>query len=635
VCTGFHLVLFSVLSRGMAPSTAANTLAFVLSTQLNFALSHRFTWAHRRGGISLPLRRLASRWLGYNGATALGVVVNAVVFYVADVLRELPGMTSAVIAVAASTLVVYSFSSRMIFAIVPEAAQALPAGASTVGGDTPPAQQRSARALQPRGKSVPRGLEAAPITALAYSARVTATPFQRRVVIGLAVVMVIVLAAALLGFNGPLLVVLGLVTALYFVDLLFCAYLVTDAMRRKNRATDTGTRQLESWPMYTVLCPMYRETAVLPQFVAAMTRLDYPAESLQVLLLLEEDDVGTIEFARRITLPANFEVAVVPNIAPKTKPKACNFGLRFARGEYVVIFDAEDVPEPDQLKKAATSFADLPSRVACLQAPLNFYNPRQNVLTRLFTAEYSLWFDLIMLGLQRLNGPIPLGGTSNHFRTEVLRSIGGWDVYNVTEDADVGIRLYKHGFRTAMLDSTTFEEANSSLPNWIRQRSRWIKGYLQTLLVHTRGGWDFRRTRDPHFFTFLLIIGGKAVVTFINPLMWAITISYVLFRASIGHDIESLYPAPVFYPAVFTLLLGNLLFVYTFLLGSARRGDYDLIKYGLLAPFYWLLMSVAACKALWQLVREPHYWEKTEHGLHLHSGPAYIAQRHENTKVLQ
>jgi cellulose synthase/poly-beta-1,6-N-acetylglucosamine synthase-like glycosyltransferase/putative flippase GtrA len=635
LCTGFQLVLFSVLSRGMAPSTAANTLAFVLSTQLNFALSHRFTWAHRRGGISLPLRRLASRWLGYNGATALGVVVNAVVFYFADVLRELPGMTSAVIAVAASTLVVYSFSSRMIFAIVPEAAQALPAGASTVGGDTPPAQQRSARALQPRGKSVPRGLEAAPITALAYSARVTATPFQRRVVIGLAVVMVIVLAAALLGFNGPLLVVLGLVTALYFVDLLFCAYLVTDAMRRKNRATDTGTRQLESWPMYTVLCPMYRETAVLPQFVAAMTRLDYPAESLQVLLLLEEDDVGTIEFARRITLPANFEVAVVPNIAPKTKPKACNFGLRFARGEYVVIFDAEDVPEPDQLKKAATSFADLPSRVACLQAPLNFYNPRQNVLTRLFTAEYSLWFDLIMLGLQRLNGPIPLGGTSNHFRTEVLRSIGGWDVYNVTEDADVGIRLYKHGFRTAMLDSTTFEEANSSLPNWIRQRSRWIKGYLQTLLVHTRGGWDFRRTRDPHFFTFLLIIGGKAVVTFINPLMWAITISYVLFRASIGHDIESLYPAPVFYPAVFTLLLGNLLFVYTFLLGSARRGDYDLIKYGLLAPFYWLLMSVAACKALWQLVREPHYWEKTEHGLHLHSGPAYIAQRHENTKVLQ
>lgn len=388
----------------------------------------------------------------------------------------------------------------------------------------------------------------------------------------------------------------------------------------RPRAPTTRTLlELPRWPTFTVLCPMYRETAVLPQLIDAMEALDYPKESLQVLLLLEEDDTESVTAIRGMRLPSTFEVVVVPESRPKTKPKACNHGLLLARGEYVVIFDAEDVPEPDQLKKAAVAFATSPAKVACLQAPLNFYNPRQNVLTRLFTAEYSLWFDLMLRGLQRMDGPIPLGGTSNHFRTEVLRGLGGWDPYNVTEDADLGIRLYRQGFRTGMLDSTTYEEANPEIRNWIRQRSRWIKGYLQTLLVHTRGGW----VSDRHFPTFLLVVGGKAIVNYINPLMWALTITYFVFRGTIGDEIEALFfPAPVFYAAVVTLLFGNLLFVYTFLLGSARRGNHDLIKYGLLAPFYWLLMSVAALKALGQLVFKPHYWEKTEHGLHLGKGGA-------------
>jgi cellulose synthase/poly-beta-1,6-N-acetylglucosamine synthase-like glycosyltransferase len=459
--------------------------------------------------------------------------------------------------------------------------------------------------------------EAAALGPLEYDARVTVTPWQRRLLVILAILVGAVFLAAAFGFTGGLLVLVGLVTALYLIDLLFCAYLVTSSMRQTNRHPRSKPHDRKAWPTFTVLCPMYQETAVLPQLVDALTRLDYPADSLQVLLLLEEDDVEGIQFARRMNLPSTFEVVVVSDGQPKTKPKACNYGLQVARGEYVVIFDAEDVPERDQLKKAVLGFEELPHKVACLQAPLNFYNPRQNVLTRLFTAEYSLWFDLILEGLQRLNGPIPLGGTSNHFRTEVLRGLGGWDPYNVTEDADLGIRLYKQGFRTGMLDSTTYEEANANVRNWIRQRSRWIKGYLQTLLVHTRGGWDLPRTRDPNFLTFLLIVGAKALVNYINPLMWALTLSYFLLRNAIGKGIESLYPAPIFYTAVVTLVFGNLLFLYTFLLGSARRGNHDLIKYGLLAPFYWLMMSVAAAKALGQLIGRPHYWEKTVHGLHL------------------
>ena len=479
------------------------------------------------------------------------------------------------------------------------------------------AASRPAHPPSARHRSSPR---LAPLRRLEFDAQVTATTTQRIVSVVAVLALVSAVVGAVLGHRSGLVASIAAVSGLYFIDLIFTAYLVTGAARRSRNEVKQEDTTLPVWPPFTVLCPMYKETAVLPQFVKAIAALDYPRHALEVLLLLEEDDLDTIAFARSMDLPSWFEIIVVPDSQPKTKPKACNYGLQIARGQYIVIFDAEDVPEPDQLKKAAVAFARLRGNVACLQAPLNFYNPRQNVLTRMFTAEYSLWFDLMLAGLQHLDGPIPLGGTSNHFRTDVLRGLGGWDPYNVTEDADLGIRLYKQGFRTGMLDSTTYEEANPNVRNWIRQRSRWIKGYMQTLLVHTRGGWDLRRTRDKHFLTFLLVIGGKVIVNFINPLMWIVTTSYFVFRSSIGDSIEAVYPAPVFYMAVTTLLLGNLLFVYTFLLGSAHRNNHDLIKYGLLAPFYWLLMSVAACKALWQLIHSPHYWEKTQHGLHLNHG---------------
>lgn len=464
---------------------------------------------------------------------------------------------------------------------------------------------------------------------LEFNARTTMTPLQKRSAVALGAFCL--LAPLVLGITHALMVVVALVAVLYLADLLFNAYLITGSMRTRRHRPTVAIEQLERWPVFTVLCPMYRETAVLPQFVAAIGRLDYPPESLQVLLLLEEDDVDTIAFARAMGLPASFEVVVVPDSQPKTKPKACNYGLEIARGEYVVIFDAEDVPEPDQLKKAAVAFVGEPGNVACLQARLSFYNIRQNLLTRLFTAEYSLWFDLMLVGLQRLGGPIPLGGTSNHFRTDVLRRLGGWDPYNVTEDCDLGIRLYKQGFRTDMLDSTTYEEANSKPRNWTLQRSRWIKGYMQTFLVHSRGGWSLK---DPHILTFGLVVGGKVLVNFINPLMWALTLSYFAFRSTVGHSIEAVYPAPVFYCAVVTLVIGNLLFVYTFLLGSARRDHWDLVKYGLLAPGYWLMMSGAACLALWELIRRPHYWQKTVHGLHLSAGDHPAQPQHAATSTV-
>lgn len=254
----------------------------------------------------------------------------------------------------------------------------------------------------------------------------------------------------------------------------------------------------DSLPVYTVLVPMYKEPEVAEKIIRAVTALDYPQDKLDVKLLLEEDDAVTRGKVAAVVdrLPSCVEVLACPKVAagePRTKPRACNWGLSRARGEYLVIYDAEDHPEGDQLKKAIVTFRKLEAagqeRVACLQAKLNYFNPRQNVLTRFFALEYTAWFDLFLPGLHALHTPIPLGGTSNHFKMEALVQLGGWDPYNVTEDCDLGLRLARQGFLTHILDSTTWEEANSRVGNWVRQRSRWVKGYFQTHLVHTRDSY--------------------------------------------------------------------------------------------------------------------------------------------------
>lgn len=414
----------------------------------------------------------------------------------------------------------------------------------------------------------------------------------------------------------------GAMTFMYFADLIYYFVLSVKSVREfpEIQVSDEEVNELkdEELPMYTVFCPLYKEWEVLPQFTEAMSKLNYPKEKLQVMLLLEEDDQETVENARKMNLPHYFEIVVTPHSKPKTKPKACNYGLKFTKGEYCVIYDAEDVPEPNQLKKALIAFAQVNDRTICVQAKLNFYNSDQNLLTRLFTAEYSLWFDLVLSGLHSINAPIPLGGTSNHFKTELLRSIGGWDAFNVTEDCDLGMRIAKKRYQTAVLDSLTLEEANSDYMNWFKQRSRWIKGYIQTFIIHLRDAEKFGLF---HRVSFLLIVGGKTFSLFANPFMWAITVSYFLFRAVIGETIESFYPAPVLYMGVISLIFGNFLYLYYYMIGCAKRGQWEIIPFVFLVPFYWLAMSAAAWYALYKLITAPHHWYKTKHGLHLKKQP--------------
>ncbi|MBN9171577.1 MAG: glycosyltransferase, partial [Microbacterium sp.] len=302
-----------------------------------------------------------------------------------------------------------------------------------------------------------------------------------------------------------------------------------------------------------------------------------------------------------------------PKGAPQTKPRACNAGLEVARGEYLVIYDAEDAPEPDQLKKTVVAFQRSDPSTVVMQAALNYFNARENVLTRMFSLEYSYWFDYMLTGLDVADLPIPLGGTSNHFRTAALRELGGWDPYNVTEDADLGIRASALGYRVGVVNSTTMEEATSRMGIFVGQRSRWIKGYMQTALVHARQPLRLARTIGlRRFASFALLIGGTPV-TFLGVLPFT-ALTVVAFFIP-WDQLSVAFPAVVFWVCLLNFLIGNGLMVYLNMMGPYKRGTFWLVAWALLNPVYWILHSLAAYKALWQLITKPHYWEKTEHGL--------------------
>lgn len=456
----------------------------------------------------------------------------------------------------------------------------------------------------------------------ARSALRTTTPRQRLMLKVLGLVYVL----GLIFFSTPgLEIIIAVVTLFYLCDLLLYFLLSARVLDQSTgeQFDDEIVHALSGadWPRYTILCPLYHEAEVIPQLVRALLALDYPTNKLQILLLAEEEDVETQQALQGRLLPSHFEVVTVPTGEPRTKPRACNYGLLHAVGEYVVIYDAEDIPEPLQLKKAVLTFAHHGPDLACVQARLNFYNTPQNLLTRWFTAEYSSWFDMTLPGLQKLGVPLPLGGTSNHFRADLLREVGAWDVFNVTEDCDLGLRLGHHHLKTVMLDSTTYEEANSQMKNWLRQRSRWIKGYMQTYLVQMRHPRDYLRSgRRREFLSLQMVIGGKTAILFVNPLMWMLLAVYIFFHGFVVGAYHTLYPLPVLYMGTCCLVFGNFMYIYIHLIGCMKRGQYHLAKWALLMPLYWALASLAAYLALYQLVFNPHYWEKTLHGFHL--GPA-------------
>jgi cellulose synthase/poly-beta-1,6-N-acetylglucosamine synthase-like glycosyltransferase len=371
----------------------------------------------------------------------------------------------------------------------------------------------------------------------------------------------------------------------------------------------------EELPVYSVLVPLFRETAIVPQLIRSLLGLDYPPDRLDIKLILEESDPSMHRVVAALDLPSHFEVIVVPSGKPQTKPRALNYGLQLARGTLVTIYDAEDIPAPGQLKLAASAFQSAPESLACLQASLAFYNPGENWLTRQFAAEYAALFRVMLPALAERGLPILLGGTSNHFRREALLAVGAWDPFNVTEDADLGLRLARGGYGCGVLASVTLEEANMELFNWLMQRRRWLKGFLQTWLVHMRAPVQLARELGfEGFWTAQCLTLGVVGSALFHPFL----LVYGLW--SLLPENMSKMPATTTAHALAGLSLAVLVGGYVVSMSLAALGLRRIgmgRRLGVVAtlPIYWLLISLAAWQALWDFLVRPFHWHKTRHGI--------------------
>lgn len=364
-------------------------------------------------------------------------------------------------------------------------------------------------------------------------------------------------------------------------------------------------------PGYTIMVPLLQEAAILPGLTSALKNLDYPAAKLDIKLVLEEGDEETLAAAKALRLPSHFEFIIVPKSEPLTKPKALNYALPFARGEFLVVYDAEDIPAPDQLRMAVAAFDAGGPRLACVQGQLMFYNARETWLTRQSAIEYAALFELLLPALARFSLPFPLGGTSTHFRKDILKAAGAWDPFNVTEDADLGLRLHELGYRTTLIPSLTQEEATLTLDAWMRQRTRWLKGWMQTLLVRLKAPLRMARALRPAGFIFsFIVLGGFVLAALLHPLAYVMAGGLILsaFFGLVSGD-----PLATFHLTV--LIVGAAASITAGLAAGLRRFGPAIALHALLMPFYWLLISAASYRALWQLIRKPNYWEKTRHGL--------------------
>jgi cellulose synthase/poly-beta-1,6-N-acetylglucosamine synthase-like glycosyltransferase len=358
-------------------------------------------------------------------------------------------------------------------------------------------------------------------------------------------------------------------------------------------------------PTYTLIAPLYRETEVLAELVQNLAALDYPHERLQALIVLETDDETTQDAAAELDLPAFVSVLVVPPGTPKTKPRACNHALDHAKGELVVIYDAEDMPDPGQLREAAARFAASDPRLACLQAPLRIEDPGFSMfLPSQFRLEYAAHFEVLLPALARWGLAFPLGGTSNHFKAAALREVGAWDAFNVTEDADVGFRLAAAGYRLGVIRRPTWETAPTAWGQWLPQRARWIKGHMQTLFVHARG----RVPRQPRNAAALVLTLAQSVASshLHGPVM-----AVALLLAAVDWLPDGDITLPLWDLMLYALGWGSAAIAGA--RGVLRAGDRPKSLHLLGMPGYWLLQSLAATKALYQFVTAPHRWDKTHH----------------------
>ncbi|MGF1551368.1 MAG: glycosyltransferase [Paracoccaceae bacterium] len=457
------------------------------------------------------------------------------------------------------------------------------------------------------------GERLAPLASPGLDARLSVRalgPARRRV----ACVAVAGLSLAVLVPEAAAVALLALLFALNAATGTMRALALVHGWRRAAPPPDAEPRAGPSveTPDVSLLVPLFREARMVGEIVGAIDRLDYPRDRLEVKLVVEAADAATRRAVEGASLPPWVSVVVVPDGGPRTKPRALNYALNLCRGAVVGILDAEDRPEPGQLRAVADAFAGLAPDYGCVQCRLRFHNARESWISRCFQLEYAIWFDVLLRGWERLGLPIPLGGTSVYFRRDALEAVGGWDAHNVTEDADLGMRLYCRGWRTRLLDEATDEEANCRWWPWVRQRSRWLKGDLLTWLCHARDPRALWRDLGPRgFLAFNVLFLGAAASYLAMPLFWG----SLAASLAAGESVWGRWlPGWALWPVYASLAVGQGVMLAAAARAAARARALDLLAWAPALPLYWTLGAMAAWKAVAELFVAPYYWDKTRHG---------------------
>lgn len=381
---------------------------------------------------------------------------------------------------------------------------------------------------------------------------------------------------------------------------------------RDRRCPRPPAAAIARLPVVSILIALYREDDIAARLVARLAKLHYPRELLDVMLIVEEGDATTRAALNRACLPGWMRIVTVPNGPVKTKPRALNFALNFARGSIIGVYDAEDAPHPDQIHTVVRRFHDHGPEVACLQGVLDFYNPRTNWIARCFTIEYASWFRSLLPGLARLGLVVPLGGTTLFFRRAALERLGGWDAHNVTEDADLGVRLARYGYRTELIPTVTEEEANCRILPWVRQRSRWQKGFAMTWGVHMRDPillW--RQLGAWRFFGFQVMFLASLSQYLLAPVLWSVWV----LTLGLWHPLSEMMGAgPLI--ALSALFLASEAITLVVAAWAVRgRKHRFLLPWVPVLNVYLPLGTLSAWKAMYEVITCPFYWDKTAHGL--------------------
>ena len=424
--------------------------------------------------------------------------------------------------------------------------------------------------------------------------------------------MMVMAAMVAVAPAAVLLAALGVaMAAMIAVSALKLAAMIVAMTQRPAGSFATRRASLAADPLVSLLVPLYRETDIAGRLVQRLSRIDRPHELMEVLLVVEADDHETIAALRNADLPRHFRLVEVPTGEVRTKPNAMNHAVGFARGDIIGIYDAEDEPDPGQITAVVQAFLRAPPEVACLQGQLDFYNDRASWITRCFAADYATWFRLVLPGLARMGLVVPLGGTTLFFRRSALERLGGWDAWNVTEDADLGVRLARHGWRCEVIETVTREEAVARPRAWVRQRSRWLKGYAMTWATHMRDPLQLWRDLGPiRFAAFQVQFACTLVQYLAAPLLW----SMWLMSFSDLHPLTSLL-SPTTKSVIFAICglvyLADAAVIYA---GLKRAGKVHHLWVIPLMQVYFLMGTLAAVIGLIELLIRRYHWQKTEHG---------------------